>query len=318
MHSPSWKAALLVALVLPLTLAQNIRAIFLFKDVLKSNTTALTQSGFNSAIMFGVGVVANGSIMYYSNTPGTSDVMIASGGRYVGGAALQDKVRSLKGSGSKITRVEICMNSANIRELMNSPGPGADTDIYRNFAALKTAWNLDAVNNNDEALYHVASTVTFGRMVGAIGYKYSATPYTRVAFYQDVKKQLGAALMDRFYLQCYDGGANNDPLQWQTQLGAKVVPLLWVVNDSKPSNGQTPAQAKTKFAAWKAKGELGGAGYWNEFDIEKMKSSYTDYANVLNELFPGAATAAKVARNHLSRRSTWQGKARSVPRRMTA
>lgn len=311
MHSPSLTTALFLALVLPLTLAQNIRAIYLFKDVLKSNTTALTQSGFNSAIMFGVGVVANGDIMYYSNTPGSSDVLVASGGQYVGGAALQNKVRSLKGSGSKITRLEICMNSQNIRELMSSPGPGSNTNIYRNFAALKTAWNLDAVNNNDEALYHVPSTVAFGRMVGAIGYKYSASPYTRISFYQDLKSQLGAALMDRFYLQCYDGGAGNDPLQWQAQLGAKVVPLLWVVNDSKPSYGQNPAQARSKFAAWKARGELGGAGYWNEFDIEKMNLSYTDYANVLNDLFPGTA-AAKAEGDDSWRQSSWEGRVRSA------
>ncbi|TLD16994.1 uncharacterized protein PgNI_00128 [Pyricularia grisea] len=288
MHSPSWATALLLALLLPLTLAQNIRAIYLFNNVLKSNTTALTQSGFNSAIMFGVGVKANGDIMYYSNVAGSSDVLIASGGKYVGGDDLQTKVRSLKGTGSKITRVEICMNSNNIKDLMNS-GSGSSTTIYKNFDALKTAWNLDAVNNDDESIYDVDSTVTFGRMVGNIGYKYTASPYQNVAFYQDVKKQLGSTLMDRFYLQCYDGGANNDPQDWQSQLGAKVVPLLWVTNDSKPSDGSTAAQAKSSFTSWKAKGDLGGGGYWNDYDIEKNNLSYSDYAGVLNDLFPGTA-----------------------------
>lgn len=58
----------------------NIRSIFLFKDVLKSNTLSLTTSGFNTFIIFGVGIIDNGDIMYYSNTPGSKDVLIASNG----------------------------------------------------------------------------------------------------------------------------------------------------------------------------------------------------------------------------------------------
>lgn len=41
----------------------NIRSIYLFKDVLKSNTTALKTSGFNSVVIFGVGILGNGDIM---------------------------------------------------------------------------------------------------------------------------------------------------------------------------------------------------------------------------------------------------------------
>lgn len=44
-------------------LAANIRSIYLFKDVLKSNTTALKTFGANSVIIFGVGILADGGIM---------------------------------------------------------------------------------------------------------------------------------------------------------------------------------------------------------------------------------------------------------------
>jgi len=43
--------------------ASNIRSIYLFKDVMKSNTTALKSSGFNSVVIFGVGILGNGDIM---------------------------------------------------------------------------------------------------------------------------------------------------------------------------------------------------------------------------------------------------------------
>lgn len=54
--------ALLFQVLICNALAANIRAIYLFKDVLKSNTTAIKTSGFNSLIMFGVGVLDNGDI----------------------------------------------------------------------------------------------------------------------------------------------------------------------------------------------------------------------------------------------------------------
>lgn len=283
--------ALLVGLFLQLAAAQNIRAIFLFKDVLKSNTEAIKTSGFNSLIIFGVGILANGDIMYYSNTPGSKDTLVASNGSYVGGPALADKVRSFKtGNTTGVNRVEISMNSQNVRDLMRTPGPGAATPLYRNFEAIKAAWGLDAVNNDDESIYDVASTAAFGRMLGTMGYKYTIAPYTNANFWVSLKTQLNTdaanPLVDRAYLQCYDGGANNNPAGWQTTLGMKVVPLVWVTNDSKPSQGTTVAQARSKFSGWAARATLGGGGYWNEYDIEKMGLSYTGYGDVLKSIFP--------------------------------
>ncbi|KAK1760081.1 hypothetical protein QBC47DRAFT_289438 [Echria macrotheca] len=283
----------LIHLIVPLVLAENIRAIFLFKDVLKSDTTALRTSGFNSLIMFGVGILSNGDIMYYSNTPGSKDTLIASKGAYVGGDALAQKVRSFKtGNDTGVNRLEISMNSQNIKNLMSSPGPGADTPLYRNFAALKEAWTLDAVNNDDESLYDVASTIKFAKMLGQIGYKYSISPYTNTRFWSSLKTQINSGLqepnllMDRVYLQCYDGGANNNPASWQSTLGMKVVPLIWVTNDSKPTYGATAAQAQSRFSSWNRASALAGGGYWNDYDIEKMKLSYKDYGNALKSVFP--------------------------------
>jgi hypothetical protein len=204
---PTVLRAFLLQLLFQSVFAANIRAIFLFKDVLKSNTTALRTSGFNSLIMFGVGIVSNGDIMYYSNTPGSKDTLIASRGSYVGGDALAEKVRSLKaGNDTGVNRLEISMNSQNVKNLMASPGSGADTPLYRNFAALKEAWNLDAVNNDDESIYDVASTVKFAKMLGEVGYKYTIAPYTNMRFWSSLKTQLNSGLqephllLDRTYL----------------------------------------------------------------------------------------------------------------------
>jgi hypothetical protein len=284
---------LLFQLFLRHVVAANIRSIFLFKDVMKSNTAALRTSGFNSLIMFGVGILDNGDIKYYSNTPGSKDVVVASNGAYIGGDALAEKVRSFKaGNGTGVDRLEISMNAQHVSALMAKPGPGSDTPLYRNFQALKAAWSLDAVNNDDESIYEVASTVAFAKMLGKIGYKYTIAPYTNTRFWTTVKTQLNNGLnetdllLDRVYLQCYDGGAGNDPASWQRTLGMKVVPLIWVINDSKPSYGTTAAQARTRFVGWNQRNALAGGGYWNDYDIEKMGLSYKEYGDALTSTFP--------------------------------
>lgn len=283
---------LLLELLLRSVFGANQRVLYLFKDVLKSNTTAITNSSFNTLVMFGVGILDDGSIMYYSNTPGSSDVKVASNGAYTGGDALAAKVKSFKASGSSVDRVEICMNSQHVAELMSTPGPGANTPLYKNFAALKTAWGLDAVNNDDESIYDVGSTTTFAKMLGKIGYKYTIAPYTNTNFWKSLISQTNQGLaepnllLDRVYLQCYDGGAGNDPSSWASSLGLKVVPLVWVTNDAKPSYGTTAAAAKTKFSGWKSRGGVAGGGYWNDYDIEKMKSSYKEYSDALSNVFP--------------------------------
>ncbi|KAI1380486.1 coagulation factor 5/8 type domain-containing protein [Hypoxylon crocopeplum] len=275
--------------------ASSVTSIFLFKDVLQSNTTALKSSGFNTLLIFRIGVLANGDLVYYSTgSAGEAvDAPVVTGGSYVGGTALADKVKSFKTGTTNIDRVEISLVShdttfQNIRDLINGDGTGSDTALYKNFEALKVAWNLDAFNNDDESVYDVSSTVSFAEMLGTIGYKYSIAPYTNSGFWANVKGQVDAAvpdLFDRAYLQVYDGGAGNNPGTWQSTLGMEVIPVVWVTNDAKPSQGTTAGQARTKFTDWFSRYQVAGGGYWNDYDIEKIGSSYTSYGVALTDIF---------------------------------
>lgn len=275
--------------------AANVKSIFLFKDVQQSDTVSLKTAGFNTLIIFRIGVSANGDLVYYA-TGGAGEavtVPVAANGAYIGGAALANKILSFKTGTTNINRVEISLVSAdatftNIKNLINANGTSSATVLYKNFSALKTAWNLDALNNDDEGVYDVSTTVSFAKMLGTIGYKYSIAPYTNSSFWSNIKNQINTAvpgLLDRVYLQCYDGGAGNNPGTWQTTLGMKVIPILWVTNDAKPSQGNTAAQAQTKFANWYSQYTVAGGGYWNDYDIEKMGSSYAAYGNVLTSVF---------------------------------
>lgn len=287
--------AVLLTSVSGKAIPDNVKPIFLFKDVMQSNTYALKTSGFDSVILFRIGILATGDLVYYS-TGGAGEAVsppVVTDGVYVGGSALAEKVRSFKKGETGINRVEVSSVSnddtfINVRSLVNSTGIGPHTALYRNFKALKEAWDLDAWNNDDETQYDLSSHILFARMLGNIGYKYSSAPYTNTSFWLALKNALDVAapgLYDRVYLQVYDGGQDNDPGEWQQTLGMKIIPLVWVTNDDKPQDGTTPAEALVKFGKWYSEEKVGGGGYWNDYDIEKMNSSYTAYGDVLGCVF---------------------------------
>ena len=108
-----------------------------------------------------------------------------------------------------------------IKELINSHGVGSGTILYKNFKALKNAIpEIDAVNNDDEHCYDVATAVKFHQMMYELGYKTTIAPYTNRSFWENLVSQLGDRC-DRVLIQCYDGGAGNNPSDWH--LGNRAV-----------------------------------------------------------------------------------------------
>lgn len=93
--------------------------------------------------------------------------------------------------------------------------------MYKNFKALKNAIpEIDAVNNDDEHCYDVATAVKFHKMMYELGYKTTVAPYMNRSFWENLVSQLGDRC-DRVLIQCYDGGAGNNPSDWH--LGNRAV-----------------------------------------------------------------------------------------------
>jgi hypothetical protein len=286
---------LAISLFATAVVADSSKAIFLFKDVLQSDTEALKASGFNTLIIFRIGVLPSGDLVYYSTGDAGEpvDAPVVTAGEYVGGDALVEKIRSFKTGDTLVDRVEVSVVSHDtsfeeIRDLIARDGTGPNSILYQHWSILKEAWDLDGFNNDDEGLFDVPSTVDFALMLGGMGYQYSSAPYSNRAFWATITAQINEAspgLADKVFLQVYDGGAANTPEPWAEALGMKIVPMEWVINDAKPSEGTTPEQCREQFERWFATGTIEGAGYWNEYDIEKMGSSYTEYADVLNDIF---------------------------------
>ena len=183
--------------------------------------TTLKNSGFTYVILFNVTVEADGTLT-------TDGETICKDGAYVFDQTQPhyvDDVKALKAWPTSIQRIEICIGGwgnesyTHIRDLVQRDGTGEHTILYRNFKALKTVLpEIDAVNNDDEHCYDVTTAAAFHAMMHRLGYLTTVAPYTNKTFWTDFvatlhRQQPGSC--DRVLVQCYDGGANNRPADWQ-------------------------------------------------------------------------------------------------------
>lgn len=183
----------------------------------------LRNSGFTYIILFNINVESDGTLT-------TDGETVCKDGKYVFGNTQPNYVsdiKKLKQAPTTISRIEICIGGwgnesfSHIKELINSNGVGSGTILYKNFKALKNAIpEIDAVNNDDEHCYDVATAVKFHQMMYELGYKTTIAPYTNRSFWENLVSQLGDRC-DRVLIQCYDGGAGNNPSDWH--LGNRAV-----------------------------------------------------------------------------------------------
>lgn len=183
----------------------------------------LRNSGFTYIILFNINVEPDGTLT-------TDGETVCKDGKYVFGNTQPNYVsdiKKLKQAPTTISRIEICIGGwdnksfSRIKELINSHGVGSSTILYKNFKALKNAIpEIDAVNNDDEYCYDVATAVKFHQMMYTLGYKTTVAPYTNRSFWENLVSRLGDRC-DRVLIQCYDGGAGNNPSDWH--LGNRAV-----------------------------------------------------------------------------------------------
>lgn len=239
----------------------------------------LKASGFNTVMIWSIHVSSTGDLNINDNE-------ICKNGLYVGGDTWKSQWATLKQAPTSINRIEVSIGAwgtpdfENIKALINSQGTGSNTNLYKNFKALLTATGADAVNYDDESCYDVNSAVKFGQMCTSMGYKnVTLCPYTNVSFWSGVKSNLGN-VVDRVYLQCYDGGASNDPASWQSALGMKVIPGLWC-RDSSASDVQN------RLSNWYTSSGITGGFMWLYDDMLKNNLSTASYANAINTACAG-------------------------------
>jgi len=195
-------------------------------------------SGFTTLITFAMHIDVDGTLEIAG--------VACTNGTYVGPTNWGSLVATLKAAPTTVTRYEVSIGGygdtsyANIKSLVNTNGTGSSSILYKNFLALKNAVpGIDAINDDDEQTYNLNSSTNFANMLGGLGYKFTMAPYQNQSFWVNLNNSITNC--DYIYLQCYEGGAGNDPGQWNTAFGhgVKVIP-------GQESNTANPAT----FRSW--------------------------------------------------------------------
>ena len=225
------------------------------------NIKQIEKSGFNELIVWSVEVKSNGDLNLNGEFPLTSK------GAYIGDQTYPKFASQLatvkKGT---VKRITFSIGSSNygdwedIKSLVDSQGTGKSSILYKDFAALKQALPIDAIDFDDENSYDTESTVKFAAMLGKLGYHVTMNPYVNQSYWTAVVAQINKAtpgLVDGIHLQTFAGGYGNDPCTWD--FGG--VPVFAGISDQNSAPPYlTPKQAKQQFAAWHK--ECGVTGGW--------------------------------------------------------
>jgi len=245
----------------------------------------LKASGFTYVILFNIQVESNGDLT-------TDGETICKNGEYVFATTQPNYVKdvtSLRQGMTSIRRVETCIGGwgsisyDNIKTLINSQGTGATSILYKNFKALKDKIPvIEAINNDDEHTYDVATAAAFHVMLYDIGFKTTLAPYMNKSFWQNLATTINNSrfgAVDRIDIQCYDGGAGNNPKDWN-------------INNIKLHSGLLHFNSTTtitsKMQEWKNNSTTTGGFLWvyndNDFNLK-------NYAASINTVFGGGDIA---------------------------
>ena len=251
-----------------------------------STIEKLKKSGFSYVILFNINVESDGTLTCDGET-------VCKDGVYVFGNTQPEYVSditSLKQWPTNIRRIDICIGGwgnesySRIQSLVNSQGTGSGSILYRNFKALKEAIPvIDGVNNDDEHCYDVASAASFHIMMSDLGYKTSLAPYMNKSYWENLATRINSerpGACDRVMVQCYDGGAGNNPCDWHIN----GLPLYAGRTNYQSSMEESISQMQS----WKDNCGVSGGFVW-VYNDETW--DLNDWATRMNRIFGSYHTA---------------------------
>lgn len=247
------------------------------------NIKELKKAGFNELIVWSVEVNSSGDLNLNGEFP------LTSAGAYIGDQTWPDFRTDLsKIKRGAVTRVTLSIGSSNygdwenIKGLVDSQGTGKNSILYKDFAALKKALPLDAIDFDDENGYDSESTIKFAVMLGKLGYNVTMNPYTNASYWTSVVSQINTdrpGTVDGIHLQTFAGGEGNSPCASEWNFGGvPVYPGLSDQTSAPPY--KTPAEAKAALKAWRQQCGITGGWLWI-FDQIAGTTLVREYAHAM-------------------------------------
>jgi hypothetical protein len=244
-----------------------------------ANITEIENSGFTEAIVWSVEVSTTGDLNFNGEFP------LTSGGAYVGNSYYPNfpsDMATLKLG--TVKRVTFSIGSSNygdwenITNLINAQGTGPGSILYQDFQALKAAIPaLDAIDFDDENSFNSPTTISFGVMLGNLGYHVMPDAFDQSSYWTNVVTQINSqapGTADGVHLQAYAGGAGNNPCVGWNFGTVPVFPGLWDLND-------TPSQVQSTMTGWHNQCGIVGGFMWL-YDDFVGNGLAAQYASAIN------------------------------------
>jgi hypothetical protein len=249
----------------------------------------LKNSGFTHVIVWTIHIDASGNFNFNAEFP------MCTNGSYVGGSSYPNfasDMASLKTGNTSVNRVEFCLSGwgsstfANVKNLINSQGTGSGTNLYKNFQAIRNSIPaVDAIGFDDESTYDVNTATSLAVMLGNLGFKVTLVPYTNSSFWTSVATNANnqrAGTVDRVDLQCYSGGAGNNPCNWSFG-SVPVFPGSW-------DQEKSASTVQSSLTTWKNNCASKGGFIWLYDDIDNSAAT-AQYATAIRNVFGGGAVS---------------------------
>jgi hypothetical protein len=251
---------------------------------------AIGAATYSTVILWAAHVDSAGDI-------GINGTKVATGGQF--SAEALDWANLITGLPSTVERIELCIGGdstsfKNIQKLIDDYGPTETNPLYGNLQVLQQTLGLDAINYDDEKVYDLSSSTKLAQMCVSLNMNVSICPYNHQPYWNSLIGAINDAYpgtVDAVYLQCYDGGASNSPVQWTQALsktGLQIVPGLWARHGSNCESGSTADQVQDKISGWQKHAieestSLAGGFIYSGTNITSCpgNGSFVDYSNAI-------------------------------------
>lgn len=272
----------------------------------------LKHSGFTTVVAWSVHVDGAGNLSI-------NDDPLVTDGQYTGPAGWPEQLADLKRGGS-VERLIFSVGAGgtsdftNIDALIRRYGIGTDNPLNASLQVLKAAIPvIDAIDFDDEDLVEQDVIVAFGQMIVSLGWKVTFCPYFDAQLWASCLKELWAyepGCVEAFNLQCYSGGAGNDPGEWARAIAAAmgsgfdaagiVSPGLWCRNGDGCTDGDCPDRFTGRLRGWAGESAIASGWLWLYDDVRKCEGANScsggsmttaAYAHAILDAFAGAAEA---------------------------